>query len=577
MSSDLLEAFGNPSEQRPAAPPQQKKPASNNKNAFSFEAFQASEAAKPRGPHGPTFEPGKKILEALSAYEAEAPFEEDVEEYDEEEDFGDFEDAPQQPKDSNSPSEVRSLASLNQYMPDLLDIAPAASTIQQNQTTVPQRDYDSGQASSLHWSNISSSSPTRLSGIDRSAPVLQAKVDKIAPDPDVLFDAVQENDEDDDDFGDFEDGVTSPLEQSVTPTATGSDLLGLNSGMNVLSFGLHSKNTGPPPTVTATDTLIPVTGKQSSKGDHQKGSASVSHPLAKRLISTPKRSVQDDPSMASRPPQAKVLHKDEEWDDFADWEPTTAPPKPANTEQDTCVSRITSSIKPPLGYEPSIESLPPTNVPPPAVLLSVFPPLFATAQDKLFKPLAAQSHNLKKRILSDPAVGEFLRGYLLLAIVAARVIAGRKSRWKRDTHLSQGMRIGPASSRGTSGMKLTGVDKSETAREDRETLDVVRAWREQLGRLRSVVAGVNSVNPSVYLSSVPEIQEAMPVRIIKDGEGGITAPHQCALCGLKRNERVSKVDVDVDDSFGEWWIEKTSMHRACRNFWEEHHGSLRQR
>ena len=69
----------------------------------------------------------------------------------------------------------------------------------------------------------------------------------------------------------------------------------------------------------------------------------------------------------------------------------------------------------------------------------------------------------------------------------------------------------------------------------------------------------------------------MPVKALKSAEGGFTAVHACALCGLKREERVAKVDVGVHDSFGEWWVEGMSMHLLCRNFWEEHKGRLKSR
>ena len=159
--------------------------------------------------------------------------------------------------------------------------------------------------------------------------------------------------------------------------------------------------------------------------------------------------------------------------------------------------------------------------------------------------------------------------------------SSRKLRWKRDQYLSQGMRIGPAAAGGkSSGMKLAGVDKSETAKEDREVLDALRLWKAQIGKLRSAVAAASSITPDgeSRLPPVPEISEStMPVRTVKAVEGGVTAAHACALCGLKREERVAKVDVEVNDSFGEWWVEGMNMHLVCRNFWEEHKGKLRSR
>lgn len=215
---------------------------------------------------------------------------------------------------------------------------------------------------------------------------------------------------------------------------------------------------------------------------------------------------------------------------------------------------------------------PPTNIPPPSVLLTLFPSVFDLPQSVLFKPVANQPFSLKNRIISDPSTIEFLRAYLTIATVAARIVAGRKLRWKRDTLLFQAMKIGQAAAGGKSGMKLAGVDKAEVTREDRETAEVVRVWKEQLGRLRSAVAIANSgiQNPSQHLA-IPDVSESMHIRT---QERAATAPKACLICGLKREERVNKVDVDVEDSFGEWWIDHWG-HRACRNFWLEHEAKLR--
>lgn len=43
----------------------------------------------------------------------------------------------------------------------------------------------------------------------------------------------------------------------------------------------------------------------------------------------------------------------------------------------------------------------------------------------------------------------------------------------------------------------------------------------------------------------------------------------CIICGLKREECVGKVDFEVEDSFGEWWVEYWG-YRVCKNFWIEY-------
>jgi hypothetical protein len=183
---------------------------------------------------------------------------------------------------------------------------------------------------------------------------------------------------------------------------------------------------------------------------------------------------------------------------------------------------------------------------------------------------------MKDRVHSSPATITFLRGYLALATVAARVIAGRRLRWHRDKFLSQSMTISAATG-GKGGMKLTGIDKSQSAREDREAADVVAVWKDAVGRLRTAVAAANAaITRDSALGrqmKVPELAETIRVETVK---GAITAPKACVVCGLKRDERVAKVDVEVEDSFGEWWVEFWG-HRECRNFWIEHEVALRSR
>jgi hypothetical protein len=72
---------------------------------------------------------------------------------------------------------------------------------------------------------------------------------------------------------------------------------------------------------------------------------------------------------------------------------------------------------------------------------------------------------------------------------------------------------------------------------------------------------------------VPEVAVGLAVSTAK---GVPTAPRACVVCGLKRDERVAKVDGEVEDSFGEWWVEFWG-HRECRNFWVGHERELRQR
>ncbi|KAF7879275.1 hypothetical protein EAF04_000472 [Stromatinia cepivora] len=413
-----------------------------------------------------------------------------------------------------------------------------------------------------------------------------SKASKGSSGGEILFDADQEADEDDE-FGDFE-SVTPSASQTPPPRP-------LDDFFNSMTIDTEPLKK-PPDVMTKSPNLstsLPYPQAPKSPSFQQRNpfpKVALATQQVKRITKT---KIEDKPRSASpltawpsydeKVPKAApfvdspaipsiVQGIDDDWGDFSDL-PTESPAitstKPnSGVAADAWDWDAVDKVTDPTPAEPSLP--PPTNIPPPSVLLTLFPRLFDLPQSSLFKAVANQPFSLKNRIMSDPSTISFLRAYLLIATVAAHIIAGRKFRWKRDTHLSQGMSIGPAGGKG--GMKLTGVDKAEIAREDREAAETIRVWQEQLGRLRSAVAVANTSLKDVSKHlAIPEIGDTMHV---KNQEGGLTAPKACVICGLKREERVTKVDVKVEDSFGEWWIEHWG-HRLCRNFWQEHEGKLK--
>ena len=138
------------------------------------------------------------------------------------------------------------------------------------------------------------------------------------------------------------------------------------------------------------------------------------------------------------------------------------------------------------------------------------------------------------------------------------------------------MRIAVAGSGGGGGLKLTSIDRAETVKEEREVADALKSWSLILGKLKACLAEVRKVT-GAEVGKVPELKEVLVVKVASEIEGGLRGNRACALCGLKREERVVKVDWSVEDSFGEWWVEGPSMHRECRNFWEKHRDALRSR
>lgn len=441
---------------------------------------------------------------------------------------------------------------------------------------------------------------------------------------DVLFDADEfegEPPEDEDDFGEFETGEVKPPTTKGSAPAQSSidDLLSIDFGPPTpqpitqpisstssvsapapLPSPLPSRNQ-PPSQLLSTLNLGALSPSPDSLYPQPPKSPSFSerNPFPGLAVTTPvsgtfpKELKDDDKDKSPTPitawPEAQSAKDKDDWDAFADFPPDASSATPggpaalsSNWDWDAVDSPQPATQKPipkssqrkASKHEETIGP-PPTNVPPPSILLSIFPELLDEADTKLYQPTAKQPLAIKSHIYADPATLDYLRGYLMLTTVAARILAGRKLRWHRDKFLSQGMSISAAGSKG--GMKLAGIDKTQSAREDREAADVVGVWRDHIGKLRSAVAAANigiqkqpvKMNPF----RVPDINDHMAVTTAKVVP---TAPRPCVVCGLKRDERVKGVDTDVEDSFGEWWIEHWG-HRACRNFWLGNEQKLRSR
>ncbi|KAK7179754.1 hypothetical protein DPSP01_003231 [Paraphaeosphaeria sporulosa] len=518
MSADLFAEFGSSSNS--SAPPNQqaKQPGSQGAPAFSF----FDDFAAPPAP-------------SQATHQSAAPTTHPQQDDGDNDDWGDFE-------GSASSFEPPPLVKQDSFA-----FVASQATRARAPTLPPTLENDDF---------FPSSTPQPAQTTWQRAPVVKAKR---STDPSVLFDA--EDDFGEDDFGDFEEPEASETQSNTAQIAS----VGIADLLGDLDLSQPAA----------------LSSKQQHAASHKASAlTSLKGPAGGFGSVTPSQRSRATPT----PPASK---EEESWDTFDDWEasiPTKAPAKtsarPPQKSKDITV-RPKSGPSPapilsPTFDDPQAGELPPTNVPPPAVLLTLFPLLFADAQEKLFKPMAAQTLPMRNKVLAEPATITYLQGYMMLGSVAAHIIAGRKLRWKRDQHLSQGMRIGPASSRATSGMKLSSIDKSENMKEEREASDVVRVWKDQVGRLRHVVSAANQIRAG-SLGAVPDIQETMPVKVLKQGEGGVPAKEPCMLCGLKRDERVGAVDQGVEDSFGEWWVDQVNMHRSCRNFWGEHRDRLRQR
>lgn len=224
----------------------------------------------------------------------------------------------------------------------------------------------------------------------------------------------------------------------------------------------------------------------------------------------------------------------------------------------------------------SLEPAAPSNIPPPSVLLSVVANILQSLSAEIKDIVSSTSTALADReSLENDIVLDKLTTKVATIRASARITAGRRLRWKRDVYLAQSMRIGPSNAGKPGGMKLTGVDRTETRREDQEAAEVERLWKQQVGGLKSQIARINAQQSDIEFR-LPDISENMPIRTAKVGEGALMAPKCCFLCGLKRDERVARLDVTVEDSFGEWWVDHWG-HTDCMRFWGGAEASLKQR
>jgi hypothetical protein len=635
MSADLFAEFGNLS----AAPAQAEQKQQNSVPAtgdpFSFLSSNSAspyfQAPAPNSQHNPLqswrsqsqTQPSQSSWPGLSNGTSKGPG--GVEEAEEEEDgWGDFETAstvapqaatqtsvsqPAARRDATSNTSLTSIGNYQRARPPPVTRIVRASTLDLISNNLVDTGDSPAQAASPPLHN--------------DAPKPQSQLVKERNhDPSVLFDADDfdgeevPEEEDDDDFGDFESvparaapvvdlfspapDVSSGRKTNKAVTATrASDLL---SGLSLMDEEPplrlpHTQLQSPPFTQTLSSNAGLQVRRHKVPDFLEDAEATESNPPTawpamgswevKDDSGKKDGGFFDDWDTAAKTTPLKQNQQDEvppsdigwEWDAVDDnsSSPQAQSDQPPRTSQGTAAKlnmphgtgASTSSQQEMLADE---TGLPPTNIPPPAIILSLFPQLLDLAETALFKPLGTQSASIKDRVLSDPRSYDFLRAYLLLTTVAARIIAGRKQRWHRDKFLSQSMSISAAGGKG--GMKLAGIDKSQAAREDREAADVLEVWAGNVGKLRNAVAAANgaSTKDKGQQLKVPELSSTMAVQTLRGAE---TAAKACFLCGLKREERIVRVDFDVEDSFHEWWVDHWG-HRACRNFWIEHEAALRQ-
>ncbi|KAK8050597.1 hypothetical protein PG994_012327 [Apiospora phragmitis] len=571
MSADLFAEFADFEAPPVSQTPQPTKPSSD---PFDFSSLannrQTASAPPPQQSHPwPAFQSIQDPWTASATTTSTAPIPHgtnaiDNDNDDDDEGWGDFEVAQNTKPVSNAPPPIPAdnVVRPFQDIPARTRIvrAPTIDLLSNSLIDIPGGSSQSGKTS------LAQRPKPKLETISQKSTRQPPK-----PNPNVLFDADDFGGDngDEDDFGEFET-VASPVRDTnnVRPKKPASQMLasltlqqpGSNYPQAPKSPSFQQRN--PFPGLA----LHTPTPPASASKDDPKTSPITAWPSMDRNDSAGSNKMDDGWG---------------NWDSFDTGKPVSNKPvskKPVSKkpEKVSAVSQNTDASWDWDAADPTADEarddgnqIPPSNIPPPSVLLSIFPKLLGMANTSLYKPVSGQPCSIKNRIMSDPRTLDFFEGYISLATVAARIIAGRKQRWHRDRFLAQSMSISAA---GSKGMKLAGIDKTQAAREDREAGDVLDVWKEHVGRLRSAVAAANSASKDKQLK-IPELRDNMQVQAAK---GVPTSAKACIICGLRRDERVARVDFEVEDSFGEWWAEHWG-HLACKRFWLKHENALRQR
>ena len=195
----------------------------------------------------------------------------------------------------------------------------------------------------------------------------------------------------------------------------------------------------------------------------------------------------------------------------------------------------------------------PTNIPPPSSLLLLLSSVFEQLH------INNASNQQSKTDLGSRVV--------LVFRTASRIVAGKTLRWKRDTILAQSLKIGQAGKGG--GMKLAAINKGESLKEEREAGEMISCWSRYVHEFNNIIAQAQLRPHRMKLSASPSLKILAHSNIPDTSK-------QCAICGLKRTERVNEVDTDADDLFGEFWTEHWG-HRDCYEFWYSYKDLLGQR
>ncbi|EXJ81257.1 hypothetical protein A1O3_07547 [Capronia epimyces CBS 606.96] len=370
---------------------------------------------------------------------------------------------------------------------------------------------------------------------------------------DVLFDA--EEPEADDDFGAFETVSDAKAGDSAVDVISQSDLQPLVPDLLADEDFVPQASVIRPRMVRTEDNhavQVEQQGKGTSPSSWDEDWGDFEQVGAGKQRMSEQRTDQGHPKPRST--QKSIIEISE--DDWEPFEDSTSDQKQTSVDSHAIATSPGSAQGVPSQIprtSPAFER--PTNIPPPSSLLQ----LLSTAFEVLHKDTTDQSKLKPKTELASQLMVTFR--------TACRIVAGKSLRWKRDTILAQSVRVGQAGKSG--GMKLASLNKNESTKEQRDAEEMIHDWSKYVHEFKSILAQARFQPHRLRISASPSIQT---LRCSSTGDSS----KQCALCGLRRTERLAEVDTDADDIFGEFWTEHWG-HKDCYDFWYTHKDLLRHR
>ena len=319
------------------------------------------------------------------------------------------------------------------------------SPVQSTEMEYDQADLVPGLAGASKSDDLIESYQTTAPPVHRKAQFVKNQ------NPNVLFNA-SDDEEDSDSFGEYEDSTPDQRNdlsgRTSTRTEAVTELVPQNSSREAFP-GLDNPVRPSPQHFVSTNPSNQTHGLldvEDEWGDFQRSAARPPSSTAKESEPDMDDDRDEWPSMEDKPDRL----------DEAMVEGSTVvatAPKPRATDQ-----KKLSEVAP--GSTTSDYTTRPTNIPPPARVLELFL--------LVWQSLSASCKSTAP--ISSPTVDQIVQSH----VVCTRVLAGRSLRWKRDAHLTQSMRIGPASA--GKGMKLQAINRHELAKEEQEAAELLRCW-----------------------------------------------------------------------------------------------------